>query len=205
MKKKIAPTMLMVLIIMVLLSSCKNASELENVLLKSSCSAPCWMGIYPGQSTEEEVMNILTSMTDTIDVESIYKRIYGGNIQIGWSFRNTDIAGVITMDDDSVSSVFLGYLVPQKKQGIQLEVLTQQYGYPNDYHWEARSGDKFDIKVFLAIPEKGVEFGYVQSQTDKVVLSSIQKIPWIWFYDPKEFQKHNSFEWSENGEIIFDE
>ncbi len=78
-----------VLLICLFIVACQSTSNEMSILDKSTCKLPCWNGVFAGQTTEDELLNILENLPD-IDPETIRNTNQAWNIfddQIYFSFR----------------------------------------------------------------------------------------------------------------------
>jgi hypothetical protein len=124
----------------------------SSILTSTECEPPCWYGIYPGESTSWEVMDVLL-IQDWVIGRSINEWTTGDETtQIAWKFQRPagDTAGYIYFQDDRVTAISIStigslnvseaFLIlgnPKSMVAINKEITTRQWIeinliYPDD-------------------------------------------------------------------------
>lgn len=181
-----------------LVTACEEKMSFEEILTSSECSAPCWMDIKPGKTTKDEVLFKLNDLPALVNADSIFTEIYGGNERIGWKFLNSDVYGDIGFKDGYVSSISIGYNFGEiRKSGLKFGRLIELYGSPSDIYYQRGIGDLGIILVNLVNLEKGIEYGFNQAETEKLIVSPDQIVYWVLFFSPGDTSEVvlPSFDW----------
>jgi len=112
------------------LYSCSaNKTLVANGLLTGEpCGPPCWQGLIPGESTEEEVDRFLRT-SGYVDAHTVSEDGYEGGVAISWQRRGQ--AGAWNMFDlqDGVLQVMRMYCDSE----VVLEQLIDRYGAPDKF------------------------------------------------------------------------
>lgn len=201
-------------VLILILAACQGKVGLPQIVNSSTCGPPCWMDIIPGVTSKDEALSDLQSMTELVDVESIYTRTYASAPQIGWQFNDTNLVGWIDIKNDKVSMISIGDPIPNRSRfGMRVDQLIKKYGSPTDIYYSVGGGDVAVINVSLINRDTGIWWRYSQPYKEQLIIPPDQFIPWIVFFDPHDFKeiiidKHgvndyelHHYEWSGYTEI----
>lgn len=154
--KKLFITLLGILLIIVVvvggLALLRSSYSRPSVILTSSCDAPCWNGITPGQTGSWEIYESLYEIEGISEVGSEYDR----NDQLEcytWYFDRPveDSGGSIWFNGEQVAAVEILTI-----NALNLEELFGKLGEPESYWKEVRKGEQREyLDVFLLYPSKG--------------------------------------------------
>jgi hypothetical protein len=142
---------------------CRESAPVDTSLLTSEpCEPPCWQGLVPGVSTEEEV-NEFVRTSELVDQTTLFRgditrgtgEVVGVSVQ-WWS--RADMAGVPRQFGNSFSikggvlqdmKIFLDY-------EVTLEELLSRYGEPHKWSTSWVSLHVPDVDVKLYYPNHGL-------------------------------------------------
>ena len=182
--RKLAQRILLI-IIMAVTVSCKE--EYTVLFPDRSCESPCWNGIMPGKTTEEELLADLKNIP-TIVEDSIY--IYGqsdifDNL-VCFSLPSKVEAEVYIIKDKVVLILFKG------KPGITIGQVIEQIGQPeyiitNPTAVHVSFGLSLNILVHGIYLSKGIGFRYDSGKYNIALKSKItpeRKLDLFYYFDP---------------------
>lgn len=120
---------LLSLLIVFLVACSKSTSSLVD---SEVCKAPCWRGMTPGITTEEDAKNLLLKMDDidknSITEESGYMKYWQNSIK--WSFKNVDEGnGALYFHDDILVVLFSNY-----DRNLSLSRVISKFGNPDEVY-----------------------------------------------------------------------
>lgn len=182
------------------------------------CQPPCWYGIYPGKSTELDVMTVLTKY-EWINQNSVHnQKVRDETIQIRWLFRKPvgDIAAYVYFSQKHVALINIMAI-----SLLDIKNTFAQFGQPKQVVTYVYQGE---IVVILIYPEKGVflmmeedipddiEQNYIRIQENKSVSR-------VGYFDPTHLDEllntslygsipvqitlTDACSWQEDGVVIF--
>jgi hypothetical protein len=122
------------------------------VILTSTCDAPCWNGITPGQTGSWDIYESLLEIEGISEVGGEYDR----NDQLErytWYFDRPieDSGGSVLFEGDTVLAVEILTI-----NSLNLEDLFEKLGEPESYWKKLRTGNQREyLDVFLLYPYRG--------------------------------------------------
>lgn len=206
----------MLLINLVVITSCAPNKNLNKILSDSSCEPPCWLGMTPGVTSIEEVRHQLNEFSEALDLEKVFD--YGaGNgypVVIGWQTENQKIEGELYCGQETLHHMTI-YGKMSLDDGIQL------YGPPEKIYYDTALCAKQFIgltvcdRVYLHYPEKGLILSYESSGYKEITIAPKEQIDTVYFYVPetqehlevysKPFNEKNYLDWPGYTEIDIQE
>lgn len=192
----------LILLIFLLITACSVSPGEESILDKSSCDLPCWNGIIPGQTTEEEFLEILQDLPN-IDTDTIkHQKTSEGNIfdkLIFFSFRQNwtlsqrpKLHGEAAVIENIVSKFIICGAIT-----TSMDRLVEEVGEPE----HIISGNNFygGRLVILINAEKGVKYSYT-TELDKLEITPETRIDCISTFDPSISEKMLEAGYFSNGD-----
>lgn len=154
----------------------------KGLLFGEPCGPPCWQGLVPGTSTQEDVLEFMTS---SYYVGDHYRDEYAGRTVIRWqstqSGRSNQTWNAFSFKDD-VLIVIRTYL----DYDFTLEQLLQGYGPPEKFraNWEGGSSVIADVTLFY--PQLGIapQLELRPSDAGGYELRSETKVIRAWYFAP---------------------
>ena len=121
---------LCLLAVITCLYSCSTDETLvaNGLLTGEPCGPPCWQGLVPGVSTEEEVDGFLRT-NEYVDFHTVYEDSYEGGVAVRWQRRGQTDAWNMFDVQDGVLEVMRMY--PDSE--VVLEQLIDRYGAPDKF------------------------------------------------------------------------
>lgn len=167
---------------MTCVNSCSPAQErlvAKGLVEGEPCAPPCWQGLVPGVSTQEEVEELLRT-SRYVDPESIYKDTQWGPVAIWWQRRwQTQGENSFTVQD-GVLEVMSMYLDSQ----VTVEQLMNRYGPPDKFAADfSVHPEPVYIVVHLFYRELGMMLELRLSEDDRE-LSPEAEIVRIRYFEP---------------------
>lgn len=173
------------------LSGCKPA--ISPLFSDTTCEAPCWRNIYPGETSKDELISILENMED---IESNRITFKGGRWKIYDDIvyftlpKNIEVK-IYILENKVVNISFSREKLARFSEALEI------YGNPDYILNLSAHGEGFLFEsalhelIFAVQPAKGVMFGY-----DNHYVSIFQKeninpriwLRWIDYFDPARYE-----------------
>ena len=192
----------LILLIFLLITACSASPDEESILDKSSCDLPCWNGIIPGQTTEEEFLKILQNLpninTDTIKHQktsegNIFDKLIFFSFRQGWTLsQRPKLHGEASIVENTVSSFTICGAI-----NTSMGRLVEEIGEPE----HIISGNNFygGRLVILIDSEKGVKYTHT-AELDKLEITPETRIDCIDIFDPSISEKMLEAGYFSNGD-----
>ena len=180
----------LVMLICLFIVACGSSSDEVSILDRSTCKLPCWNDVVAGQTTEDELLNILENLAD-VDPETIWNTNQAWNIfddQVYFSFRQgwtlsqrPILRGEAYITNDTVSELILCGEI-----NTSMGELTEQIGEPEGIV----SGNNFygGRTVILIDSQDGVSYWYT-TDLDKLEINSDTSIDCLKIFDPSLYEE----------------
>lgn len=180
---------LILTLLALLLTGCEERTGLETILTASDCEPPCWMGIVPGETTQDEAQEQLRHLPELVDPESIFTASQVSGEYVGWTFVNSEQEGYIPLQSDTVFFISISDRIPYRdRYGIRLDRVIELYGTPTDIYYTQGGGDLVVLDVLVVNRETGIGYFYTQSTMDKLIVSPEQMVRLVLFFDPADYR-----------------
>ncbi len=166
-------------------SSCRLLAPVDASLLTGEpCEPPCWQGLTPGMSTEDEVEQFLTT-SGLVDRTSIFRsgvsrggKIVGvskqwlstANVQGGHARNSFDV-------EDGVLQDITIYMDAQ----VTLEELFDRYGPPEKFNAVLAGIHLMQVRASLLYPERGF-IAFVEFPRGEPSLRPDSTVTWVWYF-----------------------
>ena len=170
------------LLTVVALTSCGEPAPVDMSLLTGEpCEPPCWQGLVPGVSTEEEVLQY---MADSNYVGHHYRDPFAGSNTIWWQ---STLAGRSqrTYNAFGIRGGMLAGMVILLDYEFTLEELLIKYGDPEKFRAQWESGSSANAEVTLYYPRLGIIPQLVLRPSDGYhELQPESKVIRVWYFPP---------------------
>jgi len=158
-----------------------------SLLTGEPCEPPCWQGLTPGVSTEEEVNNFLLS-SELVDQSSIFRgavtlgtgEVVGTTIQ-WWSGANMSSVPRQFGNDFIIEDGLLQHMTIWVDCEATLQDLLERYGAPDNFTAWMLPYAPPNVKVTLFYPRHGFECTLLIAQDD-VQLRPDSQIVRVWYF-----------------------
>ena len=178
------------LIIIVILTSCKNSYSF--LLPDATCESPCWNGITPGKTTEEQLVADLKTIPivakDSIITNGGPRYIFDNLVFFSLPLEVKAIAFILK--NKVVMILF------SEKLGITIGQVVEKVGQPEyiityPAFQPSFFGDSKDILVTIIFPSQGIAIEYNAGRMNRALRSEInpeRRVEWILYFDPDKLQ-----------------
>jgi hypothetical protein len=172
---------------MTLCGGCGEPPPLDMSLLTGEpCEPPCWQGLTPGESTEEDVAEFMraTRFVDTCSVfRSSYTRLTrGGSEEVsGVVITWRSSGGLATCNSFSIEEGVLKYITICPYPGVTLGRLIDRYGPPEKYEVIVPIGGPLYYDVTLFYPTHGFTVDLVLPYDDGA-LQPESEVAEVWYF-----------------------
>ena len=192
-ERSLAVLVSLVLLILGLCVGCGEAPqghvvpEDTSLLTGEPCEPPCWQGLTPGVSTEEEVQEFLRS-SELVDQSCIFRgqvtrgsgEVVGTTIQ-WWSTANMSNVPRQFGNDCTIEDGLLQHMTIWLDCEVTLEDLLQRYGAPAKFTAWREGVERSYVKVSLFYPRDGFEAILIIPHDD-VQLRQDSEIVRVWYF-----------------------
>jgi len=173
------------LLILGLSTSCAEPPPVEMSLLTGDpCEPPCWQGLTPGKSTEDDVLQFIRS-SRFVDTRTVYRgRLSrGGGEVVGVSIQWRSTAARssnVDSNDFLVEGGVLRGIIIYPDYDVTLESLLQRYGPPAKYHVAITGRHLPVLRVRLFYPARGFT-ATLELPIDEPVLGPQSTVIQVWY------------------------
>lgn len=178
-----------ILLIFFFIAACGKSADEISILDKSSCKLPCWNDIVAGQTTEDELLEILENLPD-VDQASIRITNQAWNIfdnQIYFSFRQgwtisqrPKLRGEISIINNTVSD-----LIVCGEINTTMGRLVEEVGEPE--HIISGNNVGGGRTVILIDSQKGIDYSYT-TELNNLQITPDTQIDCIKVFDPSLYE-----------------
>ena len=162
-------------------TSCRPMQEplvAKSLLDGEPCGPPCWQGLVPGASTEQEVHRVLAT-SRYVDAASVYTDRAWGTAAIRWQRSFGGESWNLFNVQDTVLQVM--------RMDIDSEVTLQQildaHGHPDKFHAGTLFSGPVVVAVDLFYREPGMMVGVELSTGDPNLTPQTRALQ-IWYFEP---------------------
>ncbi len=181
------PFLCMALLIAATSHGCGEPPPLDMSLLTGEpCEPPCWQGLIPGESTEEDVAEFM-STTRFVDTRSVRRGSYtrstrGGEEVAGVTIHWRSSAGLLsTCNYFSIEEGVLKYITICPYRGVTLGRLIDRYGPPEKYIARRPISGPLYYDVTLFYPTHGFTVDLVLPYEDGA-LQPESSVADVWYF-----------------------
>lgn len=160
---------ILLLILVMLLSSCSKTKSFSEVLFESDCELPCWQGLQPGISKEQDFQKWFINNTKIV-YESLSLITNRGefNSIIVYQYKDYDVGANMYYKDNVLYALWFS-----GQTNISIKTLIQKLGEPENIiivH-VMREGDILVDEVNLIFPQKGVIATYRNQNKEGIIIT----------------------------------
>ena len=154
-----------------------------SLLTGDPCEPPCWQGLTPGQSTEDDALEFLRS-SRFVDTRTIYRaalsrggQVVGSSIQ----WRSTAArSSNVDSNDFAIEGGVLRDMIIYPDYDVTLESLLQRYGPPDKLHVMVTGRHVPMLQVTLFYPSYGFT-ATLELPADQLVLRPETTVIQVWY------------------------
>jgi hypothetical protein len=168
-------------------TGCGEPPPLDTSFLTGDpCEPPCWQGLTPGQSTEDEVLEFIRS-SRLVDTRTFYRaKLSRGGEVVGASiqWRSTAARSInVHSNEFVVEGGLLKYVFVYPDYDLTLESLLQRYGSPEKFHVMLTGLHVPSLRVTLFYPLRGFTAA-LELPIDEPVLRADSRVAQVWYSKP---------------------
>ena len=173
------------LLILGLCAGCGEPPPLDTSFLTGEpCEPPCWQGLTPGESTEEDVGEFIRA-TRFVDTRTIYRgRITRGGEVVGVSIQWRSTAARsrnVESNSFDIDTGVLEHITIYPDYELTLERLMERYGPPEKYVANLSGYERQWVDVTLFYPTHGFTV-YLALRPDDPTLRPESRVARVWYF-----------------------
>lgn len=163
---------------------CTGPPPVEMSLLTGDpCEPPCWQGLTPGQSTEDDVLEFIQS-SRFVDTRTVYRAAVsrGGQV-VGTSIQWRSTAARssnVDSNDFAIEGGVLKDMIIYPDYDVTLESLLQRYGPPDKFHVMVTGRHVPLLQVTLFYPSYGFTAS-LELPVEEPVLQPESTVIQVWY------------------------
>lgn len=184
----------LLILILLIVSSCTAIPNGLSFLRDSNCQLPCWNDIYAGKTTKQDFLGVLDKLS-IVDKNSIVEITQNRDIFNEFIYFSLYPEYVVNQHHlIDVRSSFVGdkiaHIYFSGKLNITFNDILTSVGEPENII--VQKNPLGGIWITVIYPAKGISFGYASrdkdSSTEKKLASTIE-IEWLVLFDPEYYQQ----------------
>jgi len=182
-ERSLAVLVSLVLLILGLCVGCGEPPPLDMSLLTGEpCEPPCWQGLTPGESTEEDVAEFIRA-TGFVDTRTIYRgRLTRRGEVVGVSIQWRSTAGVGGRSNSfHIEGGVLKDIIISPDYDLTLQRLFERYGPPEKYRAILQGFERQWVDVILFYPTHGFTV-YLALRPDDPTLEPDSRVESVWYF-----------------------
>jgi hypothetical protein len=188
----LAPIACMVFLL-VLCSACASSPQEQGPVAKDllgdvPCVAPCWQGITPGQTSEQETVRILHNSTANgpFAEATISDPNDMGEITVRWLTRNAKMPfGVSALSELRIRQGIVHHIYLALDIGLTAQMVLDKWGEPSKTYVYSVGIDPPHTAMTLCYPEKGIECDvHLEPANGTLTLEPNNRVLKVLFYSP---------------------
>jgi hypothetical protein len=160
----------------------------EGLLNDVPCAAPCWEGITPGTTTEQEAIDILLAETRSsyMTEPSIAYRDDTGKVVVRWITKATRMpSGVSSVSELHTLRHKTHHVSLTLDTGLTAQMIIEKWGEPAIVFVYQAGRHPPHFWAQFCYPEQGIELGvFMDSGNDPLVLDPDDRVSFAYFYAP---------------------
>lgn len=195
---QVEPTLrtMLLLVSFSILTGCAGSGEpppLDMSLLTGEpCEPPCWQGLTPGESTEEDVAEFVRT-TRFVDTRTIYR---------GSLTRRGEVVGVSIHWDSTaggsntlhIEGGVLKTIIISPDYDLTLQRVVERYGPPEKYRAILQGFERQWVDVILFYPTHGFTM-YLALRPDHPTLDPESKVAEVWYFRAAPLERFMELGW----------
>jgi hypothetical protein len=182
-----------------LCAGCAEPPPLDTSLLTGEpCEPPCWQGLTPGESTEEDVAEFMRT-TRFVDIRTVYRSSFTrltrdreevAGVGIQWSSS----LGLGPCNHLSIEEGVLKYITICPYPGVTLGRLIDRYGLPEKYIANLQGYERRWVDVTLFYPTHGFTVDLVLPPDD-ATLQPESTVADVWYFRAAPLERFIELGW----------
>ncbi len=182
-----------------LCGGCGEPPPLDRSLLTGEpCEPPCWQGLTPGESTEEDVAEFMRT-TRFVDAGSVRRSSYtrltqGGEEVAGVVIHWRSSWGLSACNDFCVEEGVLNSITICPSPGVTLGGLIERYGAPEKYIANLQGYERRWIDVTLFYPTHGFTVYFTLTPED-ATLQPESSVASVWYFRAAPLERFIELGW----------
>jgi hypothetical protein len=164
---------------------CGESPPVDTSLLTGEpCEPPCWQGLTPGLSTEEQVNEFLRTspfvQRTTIYRGSVTRGAEIVGVSIDW-LSTANVQGARAINSLHVEDGVLQDIIVYLDSGATLEELLEVYGLPDGISAGRTGVESTRVDVVLLYPEHGF-IAFLSLPAHDPSLQPDSRLSWLWYF-----------------------
>ncbi len=179
--------------ILAICASCGEPPPLDMSLLTGEpCEPPCWQGLTPDESTEEDVAEFMTTTrfvdTRTIDRRSLTRRGEVVGVGIHWD-SPAGRSNTLYIEGGVLNGIRIS-----PDYDLTLQRLFERYGPPEKYRAILKGFERRWVDVMLFCPTHGFTV-YLALRPDDPTLEPESKVAEVWYFRAAPLERFMELGW----------
>jgi hypothetical protein len=121
---------------------------------EDGCVAPCWQSIIPGESSEDNLLQVIDSFTSSEFSDLNVAQLRPVGVEFLWRNRELETFIRVRLHDDEI--ILLGF--HPHHDDFSLSMITEALGQPDSYGASILGSEKYFVMITLIYEAKGVVF-----------------------------------------------
>ena len=167
-----------------------------SLLTGDPCEPPCWQGLTPGESAEDDVNDFLET-SELVDPGSVIRgdrtSATEGVVGVGIRWRSTAARGR-GANSFAVDAGVLNHITIYPDYDLTLERLIERYGPPEKYVSHLSGYERQWVDVTLYYPTHGFTV-YLMLRPDDATLKPESKVVSIWYFRAAPLERFLQLGW----------
>lgn len=205
MRNKNTVTLVLIILIiqLLVLTSCKRESKMLELLRNNTCELPCFYEISPGESTEEEVRNLIERVPG---LENIF---WNGAWNKYSNIAMADFSGSssqmsIYFYQEIVYNIWISSRVHRGTLDIEITDLVSKLGDPKYVSVNGQNAGPGHVdRVYLLFPEESLIASYDKWPSNTITIFPNFYLNRLLLIDPKYYQSVQLTEDNDNKSTTF--
>jgi hypothetical protein len=181
-----------ILLFFILITACNSFTKQETILEKSNCDLPCWNGITPGKTTEDQLLQILGNPS-SVDQNSIRNENQPWNIfdnQIFFSLNQVSVLAKETKIQVYLTHEIVSDMNICGDLQISMGDIVDQVSEPKSIF--SNNNIAGDRTIVLVDPNSGIAYWYSTDpklKESQYEINPETKIGCLGIFDPNLYEK----------------
>jgi len=196
------PFVIFVFGLLVTVDSCTVTQEplvAEGLVTGEPCAPPCWQGLVPGSSTEDDVRRFLSGSEYVAGLYAVHSGAHEGLIVLRWDRRGTSGQESAFHIQDGVLSLMSMYV----ESDVTLEQVVGRFGTPDEFAAGLKMSGRIYALVTLFYREPGMILE-LHLYDDVPELKPETKVVRVWYFEPVPLEEAIAVQQGKKGEPLED-
>lgn len=196
------PLAAFVFVLMATVQSCgvtQEALVAQGLLTGEPCGAPCWQGLVPGSSTEDDVRQFLRSGEYAVGPYAVHPGTHDDVLVMRWDRRGLGGQKNMFHTQDGVLSLMSMYTDSE----VTLEQVVRRYGAPDKYAAGLKMSGRIHTLVSLFYREVGMILDlYLYDEVPQ--LKPETQVARVWYFEPATLEEAIATQQGKKGQALED-